>query len=141
MLNNAEKIGYIVQTANAVFQKSTSAKTTIALTETALHTAEPNAMPKSTDSFDCAHVIEHYNNYTSAGTHSDTASYLNQPNSTATNQTKDDDMMLPWWLVTMMRNANPSSEWIKQMLEEAGIENVGTEKLSAAEELLENYGG
>ena len=128
-------------TAITAFQKDTAAKITTAQTKTAILPVELSAMPLITDSFDYAHVIDNYNNYTSAGTHSNTAHNINQTNTTSISQMKDDDIMLPWWLVMMLRNANPDSEWIKQMIEEAGLENMDTEKLSAAEELLEDIGG
>jgi len=127
-------------TADAAFKKSTDAKITMAKLNPPACTTKSNALPKAADSIDCAPVIEHYNNYTNAGVHSNTAHYLNQPETTSASQTED-DMMLPWWLVMMLRKANPSSEWIKQMLEEAGLENIDTDKITAAEELLESFGG
>ena len=141
MLNKTDTTG---PAANATFRKSTAAKITAAQTETATYPAKDGSLgllfPAPGDSFNCVQTIEYYNNYTSAGTHSNTAHYLDKTDSTPANQTKDDDITLPWWLVMMLRKANPNSEWIKQMLEEAGLENIDTEKLSAAEELLEHFG-
>ena len=137
MLNKTETT---MLTSDAAIKKGTSDKTSMAQLKTDNYTTEANATPVDTDSFDTVPVIEHYNNYTIAGTHSHTTLCSIQTETAYVSQMKD-DMLLPWWLVMMLRKANPCSWWIKQMLEEAGLELSDTDKVSAAEELLESFEG
>ena len=96
------------------------------------------------DSFAGAPIVEHYNNYTSAGQHSAAVHNLSETQNTSPNTWEGMKTLLPWWFVQMLRKSNPNSDWIKQMLEEAGLENLETEAVTASEELLEdieNSGG
>ena len=134
------KTGTTMQTDDAAFKKSTAARITSAQLKPDTCATEPSAMHSVADSFDLAPVIDHYNNYTNAGIHSNKAHNLNHPKTTTASK-MEDDTIIPWWVVRMLRKANPSSEWIKQMIEEANLENIDTEKITAAEELLESFGG
>ena len=74
------------------------------------------------DTFDSVPEIEQYNNYSINGTLNITGSELNLVEGKSLE--KDDNALLPWWFQKMIRDCDLDSEWILQMLEEAGLEKT-----------------
>ena len=70
------------------------------------------------DSFMNIPEIEQYNNYSKTGTLNNIHSKSHSNGSLE----KDDDVLLPWWFQKMIRDYNLDSDWILQVLEEAGLE-------------------
>jgi hypothetical protein len=62
-------------------------------------------MSSSFDSFSSTPIIDHFNNYTKTGHHSDTVSNT-----------------IPGWLLNMIKNPEFDNEWLMQMIEEALLE-------------------
>jgi hypothetical protein len=91
----------------------------------------------NTDTISRAPEIEHYNNYTKIGLLID---YANETNTGSAEKCEIDTEVFPWWLLKLIKETNADSDWILQLLEEAGIENIDLDNITSAEELLIRYG-
>ena len=73
------------------------------------------------DTFDSVPEIEHYNNYSKNGMLNITDSDLSLVEGKSLEK---DDALLPWWFQKKIRDFGLDSDWILQMIDEAGLEKT-----------------
>jgi uncharacterized protein YihD (DUF1040 family) len=121
-----------------------------------LHESETALPTSAAYSISSAPTVEHFNNYSRNGGRLDDMMHERLEKAAIVKQILDSlndedsgfvhpikelcDEVFPWWLKMMIRVSGVNSDWIMQLLEEAGLENLDTEYVKAAEELIQNYG-